>query len=121
MAIKVSDRRPTQWKCTTCKVTRSVRKGTWLDPSKFPIWQIVRFVSAWAHEYSSGDWCTRELGWDVGSVVEWSNFPREAVMNATDEEEKIGGPGHIVEVDETLFDHEGRVLPQQWICGGSVC
>ena len=71
-------------------------------------------------------YCVRELGIGKSAAIDWNNFMRDACLHDVGElaDIKIGGPGHTVEVDESMFtkrkNHAGGVLPPQWVFGG-IC
>ena len=57
------------------------------------------------------------------TVVDWNNYLREVcAADLLRNPIVIGGPNTTVEIDEILFcrckNHQGRVLPQQWVFGG---
>ncbi|CAF3281361.1 unnamed protein product [Rotaria sp. Silwood2] len=64
---------------------------------------------------------------DIGSpntVVDWKNFCRDiCAQYLVNNPMRIGGPGHIVEIDESCFGkrkyNRGRIIrEQQWVFGG---
>ncbi|KAJ8980947.1 hypothetical protein NQ317_001210, partial [Molorchus minor] len=65
----------------------------------------------------------RELKISTRTVVDWSNFCREVCIEwcSTHSNDKIGGPGKIIEIDEAKEGRrkyqKGRVLEGQWIFG----
>lgn len=54
--------------------------------------------------------------------VDWRSFCSEVTDFWFTEQESIGGPGIVVEIDETLIVRRkygrGRVLSQVWLFGG---
>nr|XP_012146050.1 PREDICTED: uncharacterized protein LOC105663194 [Megachile rotundata] len=57
------------------------------------------------------------------TVVDWTNFCRELLFDwLMNEQQQLGGPGIIVEVDEVKIGkrkfYKGRLVKGQWIFGG---
>ncbi|KAK3924027.1 Pyruvate-flavodoxin oxidoreductase [Frankliniella fusca] len=77
----------------------------------------------WAQKYTQKQ-VKQELGIAEHTVVDWYNFCMELCVEVVDRfSEQIGGPGEIVEIDESLFSkrkyNKGRKRPsQQWVFGG---
>ena len=67
-----------RWRCRklTCRSEINMRVGNWLEGSRIPYVTIVRFIYAWAFEYTSGEFCERELHLNPETTVDWNNYLR---------------------------------------------
>lgn len=127
MRLSLSDKED-RWRCylKDCRKDIPLRKGTWLEGSKLPYRTIILFIYCWSYELSSVSFCERELEINHNAVVDYNNYLREVcawtlIQNPVI---PIGGPGMVVEIDESMFSRRknnvGRVLAAQWVFGG-IC
>lgn len=66
------------------------------------------------------------IGLSDHSICDWGSFCREVLIHwCLQREGRIGGPGNIVEVDESKFGKRkfnvGRLVEGQWVFGGICC
>lgn len=76
--MKLSIGKQVRWRCqkSTCRSEINMRVGNWLEGSRIPYVTIVRFIYAWAFEYTSVDFCERELQTNPNTTVDWNNYLR---------------------------------------------
>jgi len=72
---------------------------------------------------TSEDFVLHELGISRQTIVDWYNFCREVCCTILEDcSGKIGGVGHIVEIDESKFGkrkyHRGKRVDGVWVFGG---
>lgn len=105
-----------------CNFTVSDYKGTFLSGTRFEPYQIVLFVNHWLSKHWDHQTVIEWLHISERTCVEWHGFCSEITEHCLDNQEPIGGPGIIVEIDETHFGNpnyeRGRLLSQIWLFGG---
>ena len=79
---------PYALRCSSCNTSWNLRYNTWFSGSHLEQWQILRL--------------TYESNVAADTVMDWYNYCRKVCyVIMSNEEQQIGGVGHIVEVDES--------------------
>ena len=123
--IKVSDRNDGyKWRCPRCKKReRSIRHGSIFSGSNLDIVKAFALLYTWARDFDNQH-AVWELGLSEMTVVRWYARFRAVCLFHCQTMPKIGGPGKIVEFDQTCLVHQkhhrGKEKPgtQVWYCVG---
>lgn len=115
------------WQCRTsvCSKRRiSVRDGSIFARSRLPIRKIMTVIYEWAKGGLGADISVDSVV-ARSTVVEWTLAVRMLIRESLSLSNRvIGGPGSIVEIDETLVFRRkynvGRLKAQVWLFGGIV-
>ena len=100
----------------------SIRSGSFLSHHHVTLKNFVLLAYFWAYEMPN---CTAAemLGLHPNTVVQWFSYLRDAASNhLLRNPMQIGGPGRIVEIDESVIArrkyHRGHRVPERWAFGG---
>jgi hypothetical protein len=106
----------------SCEKEKSIRVGSFFEGSKLSLSKCMLFLHLWAKGYSE-KLILEDFDFSKVTIVDWSRFCRELCVEYFEtSDQRIGGPGQIVEIDETLIVrrkyNRGRVLRSGWLFGG---
>jgi hypothetical protein len=108
--------------CYACRKKQSIRHGSFLSKSKLSIRQMMLLFYLWSMKIGTQQTALM-LGLSQTTIVDWNNMIREicSVKFANETNPHLGGPGHIVQIDESSIYkakyNRGHALytPTKWI------
>ena len=93
----------TREKAKRCGSSRSARSSSWFSRSQLQMHEILMFTYYWWTGVPL-NFIEKELGVAHQTIIDWASFCRELAIDVVfNNSEKIGGPGTIVEIDESKF------------------
>ncbi|KAK0428053.1 hypothetical protein QR680_010571 [Steinernema hermaphroditum] len=103
------------WRCRSCRQEgssgrTSIKKGSIFENSTFPLQKLLTLFFHWAANHNSNhQTILREVGISKQASIDWYNFLRDVCQEWVfrhQAQNKLGGPGTEVEVDESPFYRE---------------
>ena len=102
-----------RWRCpdTSCKKTQAIREGSFFSKSKLSLQQWLVVLHWWCRQYPVTDAAEEAKVSKVTAIqcyqylrdiCSWRLLNRDAPL-------LLGGSGHIVQIDESLFRHKVKV------------
>jgi hypothetical protein len=115
------------WKCPSKRCNRkrtSTSEGSIFDGAHLTMADSISFIYEWSMGSSTSSICF-ELSISNVAAARWAFYCREIVLyysGIVSRDLKIGGPGQVVEIDETMVARRkynvGRVVEKSWVFGG---
>ena len=101
------------WYCSRCKTTKSIREASFFAKSRLSLqkWMLVMYW--WARQYPVTD-CKDEAEVDEHTAIDIYQWLREVCTTRllSDPPIVLGGPGIVIQIDESLFRHKPKVKKQ---------
>ena len=100
-----------RWRCPDCHKCISIRKGSFFEKSKLSLQKWLLLMHWWARQYPVTD-AKEEIGVTEATAIQVYSWLRDVCsyrLCNLDPEIKLGGPGKIVSIDESLFSHKPKV------------
>jgi len=86
----------------TCRKARSIRHGSFFEKSKLSLCDAVLFLHLWSRGYSE-KLMADDFPFSRPTIIDWSRYCRDLCMyHYESSSQVIGGPGCVVEINETL-------------------
>nr|XP_027222453.1 uncharacterized protein LOC113814571 isoform X1 [Penaeus vannamei] len=105
-----------------CYYSASDFKGSFISGARIEPYKIVCFVNHWLSKQWDNEIVKQCLGLSNVTRITWQTNCAEVTEHWLDNQEPIGGPGVVVDIDETLFGkmkhEEGKSQSQIWVFGG---
>ena len=97
------------FRCPSCKTTKSLRDSSFFSKSKLTLQKWLVLIYWWVRQYPVTDAAQEaSVGRDTAiDVYQWLREVCSTKLIATTI--KLGGPGKIVQIDESLFRHKPKV------------
>lgn len=112
------------WYCVNkeCKSRISIRHKSCFAKSRLSLKQIITIIFCWCYEMTQ-KLTMREVSINKNTAVDWFSFMRCICVDILEiHSEQLGGPGKIVEIDESAFGkrkyNRGKRRKTYWIFGG---
>ena len=98
-----------RWRCRVCKTSKSIREGSFFAKSRLPLQKWLLLIYLWARDYPVKD-VAQEAEIDKNVACDILNWFREVCsLKLIQRDITLGGPGKIVQIDESLFRHKPKV------------
>lgn len=98
------------WYCTICKTTKSIRHGSFFSKSKLTPQKWMIMIMWWSRKYPVIE-ASREVEVKEDTACDIYQWLREVCSTKLLSIPMIlGGPGVIVQIDESLFRHKPKVI-----------
>ena len=94
------------WWCPHCKGRKSIRDGSFFAKSRLTLQKWLVLMYFWAREYPVGD--AAEEAQVQEKVYQWLCEVCSTRL-ITSRPVVLGGPGAVVQIDESLFRHKPKV------------
>ena len=97
------------FRCPSCKTTKSLHDGSFFSKSKMTLQQWLLLLYWWVREYPVTD-AAEEAKVGRNTAINVYQWLREVcTTNLLQTSIQLGGPGTIVQIDESLFRHKPKV------------
>jgi len=102
-----------RWRCpvTTCRKSVSVREGSFFSQSRLSLQQWLLVIHWWCRQYPVTD-AAEEAKMSKRTAIQCYQYLRDICswrLVNRDAPILLGGPGQIVQIDESLFRHKPKV------------
>ena len=116
-------------RCGRCRKAVSVKTNTFFDHCHKPINNIIEFIYLIVGRNCTWSFLKARFQWSDNTTTMWMRFLDDLIVNDWNSlpiaERKIGGPGYVVQIDESKFGKThpgggGHVHPVEgvWVFGG---
>ena len=113
-----------RWRCPVCRKHTDIRVGSFMEYGNVSPVKLLKLLYLWANDWEERP-CAEMTGLSVPTVsLHFQRFRLACLLWVWAHPVAIGGPGHIIEVDETQLSRKrramGRALPGSdiWVYGG---
>lgn len=101
-----------RWRCPDCRKCVSIRKGSFFEKSKITLQKWLLLIHWWAREYPVSA-AAEEINVSQATAIQVYSWMRDVCSHrlcSIDPPIRLGGPGKVVSIDESLFSHKCKVI-----------